>query len=349
MPASLVLHLLVIAFLLFELPISLPQPQQEETISVDLVPPPEAPEEAKAEPPPAPEPEAEKPPEPEPEPQTPPPASSAEQQPLPSLRPVFQFGERDAGPRESLEGNSAQDGSGPPVPEPEEAELAEGPPDQPVEASEKPAETPETPVKAEEQAAQPEEAETAASESAGATANESGDDGSASLDVLHDPQLDPAAQLPAPTDNEEIDVALPKEAERPMPRPANPAAPRGGSKLQEAERLFSQSTIPARIATTAMGGLPREVRGTQLCVTELREQLRNASPPYFPDLLPSYPLGPGTVLDVSEAAFRVSGQWFNLSFRCTVDKDATKVVSFAFHVGEPIPRSQWARRELPSQ
>ena len=94
-------------------------------------------------------------------------------------------------------------------------------------------------------------------------------------------------------------------------------------------------------AMTAMAGLPREMRGSELCTTELREQLRNSTPPYWPDLLPAYRLGAGSVLEVREAAFRARGQWYDLSFRCEVDADATRVLSFAFNVGDAIPRDQW--------
>jgi hypothetical protein len=77
--------------------------------------------------------------------------------------------------------------------------------------------------------------------------------------------------------------------------------------------------------------------------------LLHAAPPYFPDLLPSDRPKGGTVIDVPGTAFRAFGQWFDLSYRCEVDKDATRVVSFAFQVGNPVPRSEWARRKLPSQ
>jgi Domain of Unknown Function (DUF930) len=90
LPASLVLHLLIAAFLLFGLPESPPQPQEEEAISVELVPPPD---------------------------ETPPPPSkdAASQGASPVLRPVVQFGEKDAGPQLSPDGNSANDGSASPT------------------------------------------------------------------------------------------------------------------------------------------------------------------------------------------------------------------------------------------
>jgi hypothetical protein len=119
--------------------------------------------------------------------------------------------------------------------------------------------------------------------------------------------------------------------------------------LHEAKTLFSQSATGDPIATTAMGNLPRGVRASQLCVTELKQQLLNNLPPYYPELLPTDPLKAGTVIELRSTAFRASGRWFNLSYRCGVDKDATKVVSFAFRVGDPVPRSEWERRGLTSQ
>lgn len=75
--------------------------------------------------------------------------------------------------------------------------------------------------------------------------------------------------------------------------------------------------------------------------------MRNSTPPYWPDLLPAYRLGAGSVLEVREAAFRARGQWYDLSFRCEVDADATRVLSFAFNVGDAIPRDQWRARGFP--
>ncbi len=121
------------------------------------------------------------------------------------------------------------------------------------------------------------------------------------------------------------------------------------AKLKQAKKLFSPAATGAAAATTAMGGLPRSARGATLCVSELREQLLRNTPPYFADLLPSSPLKEGTVIDVPGVAFRADGQWRDLSYRCEVDADATKVVSFAFRIGEPIPPSEWQQRGLPSR
>jgi hypothetical protein len=73
-PVSVLLHLAVVAIFLFELPERIVEPQEPESISVDLVPPPE---EKKAEE--APPPDEEKAKEEKPQPPPPPPASPAEE------------------------------------------------------------------------------------------------------------------------------------------------------------------------------------------------------------------------------------------------------------------------------
>lgn len=119
--------------------------------------------------------------------------------------------------------------------------------------------------------------------------------------------------------------------------------------LHEAEKLYSASATGSAEAATAMKNIPRDIRAGELCVTELRDQLLNADPPYLPDLLPQVRLKEGTVIDIRENAFRSFGRWFALSYRCEIDPEATKVLSFAYRVGEQIPRSQWAKRGLPDR
>lgn len=274
LPASAVVHLLAAALLLSALPLSPPQPQKEQPIAVDIVPPPKPPEKTKP-PSPAEPPKPEK--QPEPKVETP---TSRE---VTAQRHVFQFGEKDAGPRESLDGNSAEDGSEqPPAPQ--------------------------------------------------------------------DPNKQDLAQPPAVTAADGKDSAPPPGASAPpKPRPANVAKEQKPLKLQQAKTLFSEAVTGDPIATIAMAALPRGERVGQLCATELGGQLLHASPPYFFDSIPKYRLKEGTVLDVASAPFPVNGQWYDLSFRCEVDPDATKVISFGFRVGDPVPRSELKRRGLPAE
>ncbi|WP_246684094.1 MULTISPECIES: DUF930 domain-containing protein [unclassified Mesorhizobium] len=271
LPTSAVLHLLAAALLLSALPVSPPQPQKEQAIGVDLVPPPKPSEKAKP-PPPAKPPKPEEPPEAKVE--MPPPAHPE----AGPQRPVFQFGEKDAGPRKSLDGNSAEDDS-------------------------------------------------------------------EQLPAPQDPNKQDLAQPPAVTAADGKDPTPPPGAfAPPKPKPADVAKVQNPMKLQQAKKLFSQTATGDPIATTAMRNVPRPDRIGQLCFWEVREQLRHASPPYFPDVLRPFRLKAGNIMQVSRTEFRAGGQWYALSFRCEVDPDATKVVSFAFRVGDPVPAPRTARQ-----
>jgi hypothetical protein len=289
LPASLVVHLVITALLILGLPVSLSEPQKDEAIAVDLVPPPKAPEKPKpeqkpkADPPPAaqatkPEKMAEA------KNSLPPPAGNdaGPRPPSPAPGPVFQFGEKDAGPRESQDGNSAEEGSEPPA----------------------------------------------------ATQN---------------PDRQDLTEPPALAAVGAMNHASPPGAPRtPAPSPADAANEQKAVKLQKAKKLFSRAATGNSIATTAMGDLPRGERVSQLCRTELQDQLLNLSPPYFPEVVPTYRPKNSTVIEITRYAFKSLGQWYEISYRCEVDKDAMKVVSFAFQVGDPIPRSEWKRRRLGS-
>ena len=164
------------------------------------------------------------------------------------------------------------------------------------------------------------------------------------------------------------EIELPTSAEAPQPRPANApkssfakvskpesgsprgpnsadvAALRGYSGLPGVRRLHSQAATDDALATTSIAGVPRDQRAAKLCATALQQELLDAS--YFPYLVPLVPLNAGNVLDVPDAAFRTRTTWYNLSFRCEVDTDATMVSSFAFQVGTAIPPDEWARLGL---
>jgi Domain of Unknown Function (DUF930) len=143
-----------------------------------------------------------------------------------------------------------------------------------------------------------------------------------------------------------------KTASAPVPKPDSVAVrPAVHKPLRLAENnktMDSQLDNERPVATTAMGAVPRGIRAGELCATELRDQLRNSIPPYLPDLLPAYRLEKGTILQVRKGAFRANARWYNLRFRCEVDEAATRVVSFGFDVGAPVPRAEWISRGFPS-
>ncbi|MDP2149387.1 MAG: DUF930 domain-containing protein [Parvibaculum sp.] len=364
---SLLLHALILAGLLVTLPEPEPETASEEqAVEVTMVEESEAPEAPEIpepppepEPPAPPEPEAPEPDEPEaPEPETPdsqapdpaPEAAGAgEAAPIQVLRPVVQFGDDDSGPRLAPDGDSAEDRGTPETAQAETLDAAA--PSEPESAAPPPAS----------ETAEPEIAETdiALSEQARSEPPATQVPGIALPEIalpeaplaggrLAEP--DPAA----PAELAETALAAPSET-APEPDPSGDLPASGltapepaGTELAEAGTLLSPVLTEDPVAMAAMGDLPRGVRASQLCTTELREQLRRDPRRYGIELLPSYLLEAGNVLAVNDAAFRADGAWLEVSFRCTVDDEALKVVGFAHRVGAAIPRDEWSARGFPS-
>lgn len=345
---SILLHLVAFAVLFVEMPEPMSQTEPEESVAVEIVPPPEekGPEPAKAEepepapkqeqaaqePPPPPPPESVPTPQERPVEELPVEEAAADQAPsMPVLRPVIQFGEKDAGPREDTSGNAVE----------EAAKAAEEAP----EVSEPPPE-PETAPTGDEKIAD-------AAETSGAPLPD--DIALPEVDTGPGAAEADGASPADKTDETSVAFAIPTPAKRPEPPPADPEAAAQSetetepakARLDGVKTLYSTSLSGDAAAMTAMSDVPRPDRADQLCVTELREQLRHGTPAYRPELLPSFRLQDGNVLEVNKAAFRAAGQWFDLRFRCEIDDDATRVLSFGFEVGRSIPRSEWKRHGFP--
>ncbi|MBZ9874748.1 DUF930 domain-containing protein [Mesorhizobium sp. BR1-1-9] len=334
LPASLILHTLLAALVFYNLPRPAQEPQQDQPVNVALVPPPDQPKPKPAPAPPPKEPKAEKPPETKAEEPATPEKQPRKTLPFETLRPVFQFGDKDAGPRKSLDGASAQDNS-------------------PAPAKEETSKPPATPVPAETRSGAPAATEKPAE--------------------LPEADKQTAAAPPLAADDGDTEVELPISAEKPTPKPANapkpgsskvPKSPNGSagspaspdvasaasrrySGLPGVRKLYSQDATGDALATTSMGGVPRAQRGAKLCASALQQQLLDAS--YFPDLIPSVPLKAGNILNAPDVAFRATGTWYHLGFRCEVDSDATRVLSFGLRVGSVIPPDEWVRLGLPTR
>lgn len=320
--ASVAIHVVVLGVILIGLPHSDPPQPTEETVSVEIVPPPEPEPEKPPEQPPAPK--AEEPPPPPPPP--PPPQDKPDPEKpetamqTPVLRPAFQFGEKDSGPEKALDGDGAEAAKpepAPPVPQETQAEAkpVEAPQEPPPPADTQTAEQVEKPAEAQPEIALP-EVDTPANAGQG--------------EAL-------ASVVPLPMAKPE----KPADAER------KPPAAQTKATLREARKLYSASASGEMVAMMAMAGVPREQRASQLCATELREQLKHSKERFDPEYLPNIRLQTGNVMQVDLAAFRASGVWYDIHYRCEVDGDATRVTSFQFAVGEKVPRSQWAARRFP--
>ena len=299
---SLILHALIIA-LLFYGTSSLPlQPQDDGTVNVVMVPPPD-----RTEPKPAPpEPKAEEPVE-----------QKAALQPKPSplevLKPVSRFGAEDKGPRKSLAGDSAQENPAP---------AKTDDPKQPAAVT---------------------DSESQSAVEAATAAKDAG-------------TLEPGEQEPS-TDDAEIELPMAAATPRPrptkVPKPGRESARRSGaadveiasssqgySSLPGVRRLFSQGATGDPFATTSMDGVPRDQRVGKLCATALQQKLRDEG--YSAELLPYRRLKAGNVLADADATFRTRTAWYRVSFKCEVDANATRVLSFVSRTGAVVPRAEWA-------
>ncbi|KUM24183.1 hypothetical protein AU467_07120 [Mesorhizobium loti] len=380
LPASLILHALIAAFLIYSLPRPAQQPDQEQPINVALVPPPEQP---KPKPPPAPqpkEPKAERSPEPKVEKpleqkveKPPPEKQPPKPPPIAVLKPVFRYGDKDTGPRKSLDGGGDRDNT------PSPAQNSDSKPP----AAPKPAENQSAAPADSDQRADPNQADakpvTAAADAKPAQSEEK--QATQDTDKQQTDKQEAGAQnaekqttvAPTPLDAEsDGKVELPAAAEKPKPKPANalkfrPAkAPKSRSRsvgtpgstnaaaaaspiysgLPGVRKLYSPGATGDALATSSMSGVPRDQRVANLCGSVLNQELQDAS--YSPKWLPSIPLKAGNVLSPPEAAFSTATTWYRLSFRCEVDADATRVLSFNFRVGAEIPQGEWTRLRLPS-
>ncbi|AZO75737.1 MULTISPECIES: DUF930 domain-containing protein [unclassified Mesorhizobium] len=348
LPASLILHVLIAAFLVHGLPRPAQPPDQDQPVNVALVPPPEQP---KPKPQPAPqpkEPKAEKPPEqkvekpplPEKQPPRPP--------PIAVLKPVFQYGDKDTGPRKSLDGGGDRDNA-------------------PSPAKDDNSKPPAAPKPAEKQSAAPADADQQADPS-------KADDKPATAGTDAKPTQSEEKRAAQNTNKQQADgqEAGAQTADKPKPQPANALKfkPAKGSKsrsrnagtpsstnaavagspiysgLPGVRKLYSQGATGDALATSSMSGVPRDQRVANLCGSVLNQELQDAS--YSPKWLPSIPLKVGNVLSPLQTAFSTTTTWYRLSFRCEVDADATRVLSFNFRVGAEIPPGEWARLRLPS-
>jgi hypothetical protein len=261
-----------------------------------------------------------KPPEPPPPPKQeqakkeeppPKPPEPVKKEPIPVLQKAVEFGLKDSGPKKSTDGDAAE----------EEAKQADDtPPDQPAATA---------------AAAKP-EAATPPAPKVTEPVEVQGTDAPSDLKA---PEGDAAASVVLPADKPVQEAKLEEKPADGMGKP--------GARLTKARKLFSKKESSDPFARLAMGMVPRDQRFSRLCGTELLAQLRHGS--YSPVLIPSARGPTGNVIDLEDGAFRDTQGWYELSFRCEVDNDAMKVLSFAYNVGKAVPKSEWKSRGFPER
>lgn len=120
-------------------------------------------------------------------------------------------------------------------------------------------------------------------------------------------------------------------------------------KLVTAPKIYSKDALANPHIKQALGRLSIDERITQICSIEALEQIRRNKQNAFPDLLASVGAEINTPnFIVKNGAYRSGGLWYEIAIDCVVNNDAMAVIKFSYHLGMAIPKSEWARRKLPT-
>lgn len=144
------------------------------------------------------------------------------------------------------------------------------------------------------------------------------------------------------------------QPEQPPGLEAPPPTEPGG--MVKASRMMAAEALAHPLSRQARETLPllaADERAEQLCGLEAMSQIQAWKSDFEPDRVTAYAKGAtklvGRALIADGAAFRSKRRWYDLSFRCELNPDQAAVVAFAFRVGEPVPKSQWAKLGLPER
>ncbi|MBZ7925141.1 DUF930 domain-containing protein [Ensifer adhaerens] len=343
-PTSVALHLIIALLLLFDLPLELPKPPKEQTVSVELVPPPEVKQEKKAEQKKAEQKKGEEKKAEQPKPQPQPKLQPKQQpQPKPQPKPPQQLPQTFA----SAMAKTKQDNKEAELPPAAQSEDKKPEASEQAKAATEPAKVPpkkdETPVK--EQKPLPTLAVPAKSPQ---NATEKPDEKLAA--TVAEAKPEPKDTKPAEAKRQE---QKPPE-EKPTTKPADAAAKVElkpvPSKLVEAKKLYAEKAIADPRMKQALLTLPLKARISQLCKSEALEQIRHQRPDTPPQgMVPFGPRG-GFIsknrMDASGGAYHSKKVWYDVDFKCLLNEDATEVISFSIAIGGVVPKSAWETRRL---
>ncbi|OCP15769.1 MULTISPECIES: DUF930 domain-containing protein [unclassified Ensifer] len=321
-PTSVALHLLVIFLVLFRLPHETPKPKGEQSISVEIVSPPQPKQEEK------------------PKQEAQPKKEQPKPQPAPARQQPQAF--ESAAAKTKQEAKVAQL---PPTAKAEKKDVVNEP---------KKAAAADAAEKAEKEEAkaqkQPQTEERAPQQLAVLSSTANGEKNAA--------EKKPAAEADAdkaPPKSDPVPVRKPadgKEKSEEAEGRAEAKAKLPSDRFVEAKELFSAKSIADPRVKQAMGQLPVKKRILQLCSIEALEQIRHQRPKDFPDML--VPFGPSggfigkDQIDASGGAYRSKGNWYDVDFKCEVDLETVEVISFSYAIGGIVPEMAWKSRKLPT-
>jgi len=162
---------------------------------------------------------------------------------------------------------------------------------------------------------------------------------------------------PSAPQSAEIMAERPAAAESPLPEPSPPEPPPDETPaMVKPSRMLSEKVLAdprSRKTRKELAALAPADQVEQLCGLEAMAQVGAWSKALRPDRVVAYamadPKMTGNVLSADGAALHSRKEWFRLKFRCELTPDHKKVASFAFLMGDPIPREDWAEHSLPDE
>jgi uncharacterized protein DUF930 len=177
---------------------------------------------------------------------------------------------------------------------------------------------------------------------------------SIAVEILTTPQVEPPEKSPPA----QLAALGPPIAGKGSPAPlAGPQAETTAlpkpQTMMRAARLYSDEALnnprgrKVREELNQMAGGDRII---QLCNIEAMEQIHRWKAAFLPDFLMAYAMAgvrlTESTVEAKGGAFRSKRRWYNISFKCEVTPDLSKVAAFEFLVGDEIPGNQWAEHNL---
>lgn len=176
------------------------------------------------------------------------------------------------------------------------------------------------------------------------------------------PQAETSVDVELLTPREFDAMTQPVPAETPpsgppdQPQSVEAAQPTEPGGMVKASRMMAAEALAHPLSREALAMLPllaADERAEQLCGLEAMSQIHAWKSDFEPDRVTAYARGAtklaGRALIADGAAFRSKRRWYDLRFRCEFSPDQAAILAFEFRVGEPVPRSQWAKLGLPER
>jgi hypothetical protein len=165
-----------------------------------------------------------------------------------------------------------------------------------------------------------------------------------------EPKIQPKPQDEPRPENEDVPTNH-EPSEPPTHATTEPAEP--ADEMVDATNFFSASILADRRskdAKAALKSLAPDERIVQLCNIEAMAQIHKWRTILRPDNIVAYAMADPKVslreITADGAAFRARKRWYRVRYKCSVNADLNNVQSFAFSVGDEIPKADWSSHYL---